>query len=42
MTPSESAKEEWEEEEEGFREGGVERLLSVRGDKKGFTKEAEN
>lgn len=42
MTHSESLKEEGEGEKEGFREGAVERLLSVRGDKKGFPKEAEN
>ena len=42
MTLGESAEEEWEEEKEGFRESGVERLLAVSGDKKDFTKEAKN
>ena len=42
MTHGVNSEEEWEEEKEGLREGGVEGLLSARGDQKGLTKEADN
>ena len=42
MTHGVNSEEEWEEEKEGLREGGVEGLLSASGDQKGLTKEADN